>query len=372
MYLYHKNHIVAKLMMYNGQPVGIEKVYDQKLLPIGLRGDTDFADQNFIVWVGQRLISEGRIHIELIRRCLGTPADLSAKSFGLSLTDCYWFVPDDRKDILTWEDVNFHDNGFVSDLLLMKQDHLETPHRSPDYTTGGVLEKYWLHTNGYSYLAKMGTMPGVQDEPVLAANEVVASRIANKIGIACVEYAPIHIGTEIGCVSECFSRRNEDIVTAQSVAYQLNTYDNHKVLSYIRDLGFSDEVSHMIMFHTLIGNQDAHLSNFALGMDADSGKYTRFVPLYDNGSSFGWNRIPYHELNLKPLNQNPSFYIQNCDTFVELPKLEILSEDVRSVYEEYHISDAQTQIALDTLAEGYQVVCDRMLELQKDGPEILR
>lgn len=372
MYLYHKNNIVAKLMMYQGQPVGIEEVYNQDLLPVGMNGDLDFADRNFMDWNGQRVIPDGRINIDIIREKLGNIVELSAKSMGLSLTDCYWFSSEQNKEPLFWENINFHDNGFVSDILLLKQGQLSVQHRSPDYTTGGVLEKFWFYNNGRSYLAKIGTMPGVQDEPVLAANEVIVSRIANKLGISCVEYAPINIGNEIGCVSQCFARRNEDIVSAQSIAYQMDTYDNNKVMRYIRNLGFSEDIDKMIILHSLIGNHDAHLSNFALAMDADTREYTRFIPLYDNGNCLGWNRIQYQNLMMKPLNKKPSNYIQNSNTFIELPKLETLTEDIYDVYEEYHISNIQTQIAINMLTEGYETVNERMMELERYGLDIER
>lgn len=372
MYLYHKNNIVAKLIMYQGQPIGIDKIYNKDLLPIGMNGDLDFADRNFMDWNGQRVIPDGRVNIDIIREKLGNTAELSAKSLGLSLTDCYWFVPELNDGLLTWENVNFHDNGFISDILLLKQGQLNVQHRSPDYTTGGVLDKFWFYNNGRSYLAKLGTMPGVQDEPVLAANEVIASKIANRLKIPCVEYTPIYIGDKIGCVSQCFSKQNEDVVTAQSIAYQMDTYDSSNVMSYIRDIGFSKDIDNMITLNSLIGNHDAHLSNFALGFDSETREYTRFIPLFDNGSSFGWNRVPYNELMMKPLNKKPSLYVQNSNTFVELPDLYKLKGDVYDVYNEYQISDMQTQIAINTLTEGYNAVNERMLELEIDEKEFDR
>lgn len=383
MYLKHKNQTVAKLTMYQNQPIGIEEIFTPERMPVGLRGNIDFADRNFLAWNGQRVIPDGRVNIDIIKERLGATTELSAKSLGLSLTDCYWFCPNELTSMvykslgglyendgtLAWEKINFTDNGFISDLLLLKQGCLDIPHRTPDYTTGGVLDKFWFCQNGRSYLAKMGTIPGVQDEPVLAANEVIVSKIAAKMNIPCVEYTPIRVGNEIGCVSECFSSRDEDVVTAQSIAYQMDTYDCERVMDYLCAIGFGEDIDKMIVLHTLIGNHDAHLSNFALGMDANSGEYTRFIPLYDNGSSLGWNKVPYHDMEMKPLNRNPQEYIRYANTYIQLPKLDELTKCVMNVYKEYEISGKQTEIAVQTLTDGYETVQERMIELERDGLE---
>lgn len=368
MYLFHKNKLVAKLTMFQEQPIGIEEIYNQELLPVGLRGDLDFADKNFLGWNSERVIPAGRVNIDTIRGKLGNPVELSTKSLGLSLTDCYWFNPVE-KDGFCWEDVNFHENGFESDLLLLRKGQLHAPHRSPDYTTGGVLDKFWFHSNGRSYLAKIGTIPGVQEEPVLAANEVVASKIANRLNIPCTEYQPILIDNEFGCVSECFAKKDENVVTAQSIAYQLDTYDANKVIDYIRNLGFGQDLDKMFLLDAIIGNNDAHLSNFALGMNCQTMEYTRFIPLYDNGSSLGWNRVRYQDLLMKPFQLNPDRYIQMVNTYTELPRLDDLLVDLCDVYDQYHISEQQTSIAMQTLTDGYQTVQNRMLELELEDPE---
>ena len=248
-----------------------------------------------------------------------------------------------------------------------KQQLLEQCHRSPDYTINDGLDKFWFYENGAAYLAKSGYIPGIIYEPILAANEVAASRIGRQLGISCVEYTKVMVYDEPFCICRCFSQRNEDIVSARSIAYQLGTDDTRSVRQYFIDYGFQKDLDQMAVFHVLIHNQDAHLNNFALGMDADTGRYTRFIPLYDNGNSLGWNGISRAtSKDMKPFESDPREYLNQVQTYVQLPELSVLESIIRDVYQDFQISEAQTQIALDTIREGFEMVSDRMQQLQQE------
>lgn len=369
MYLMHKNDIVAKMILYKNTPIGISDIYKPELMPVGMRGDIDFADKNIASWHSGRVIPNGRVNLHEIENALGTVSELSMHSLGVSLTDCYWYVNESDVHDYKWEDINFHDNGFISDLLLLKQHLLDHAHRSPDYTTNGVLEKAWFCNNRDAYLVKSGIMPGVINEPVLAANEVVASLIANRMGIDCVEYQKTIISDEIFCSCRCFTKKNEDIVTAQNIAEQLETYDNFKVRNYIRSIGFGEDLDKMAVFHILIHNHDAHLNNFALIMDADTRAYVRFAPLYDNGACLNWHNLDTGLNNMQPFETNLKDYAESIETMITLPKLSELEYIVREVYTDFGISIRQLEIALNELRHGYVIIEERMFELERSDKE---
>lgn len=129
-------------------------------------------------------------------------------------------------------------------------------------------------------------------------------------------------------------------------------------------LAIKKEIDQMMIIDVLVGNHDRHLSNLAFGMDADTREFTRFIPLYDNGSCLGWNRMPYEALIIKQLDLRPEEVIGFVNTYVELPDLRILINCVRYVYNNYQISEEQVKIAIRTLTSGYKVVWDAMQELK--------
>lgn len=366
MYLMHKNKFVAKLITYQGVIIGVSEVYNEKLLPIGMQGSVKFADWKILTWLTNRMIPRTRINIEEIED-EKTVWEYLKDNHGLSMNDCYWFQDVYTKEVLSWNDINFRDNGYLSKLRSFHKDTSDDQHPSilsPDYTTPGVLEKYWFRKNGRDYLTKYGWMPGAQSESVLAANEVVVTQIANILGIPCVQYEQSITDAEYTCVSECFRKRNEDIVTGQNIMDQLNSYNPIDIMSYANDLGYKKEIDQMMIIDVLVGNHDRHLSNLAFGMDADTREFTRFIPLYDNGSCLGWNRMPYEALIIKPLDLRPEEAIGFVNTYVELPDLRILINCVRYVYNNYQISEEQVKIAIRTLTSGYKVVWDAMQELK--------
>lgn len=91
MYLMHKDNMIAKLNIMNGKPYEVEEIYKADEMPFGTIGDIDFATQNIILWHCGRTIPYGRLNLDKIEEKIGNVDDLSIKSYGLSLTDCYWF-----------------------------------------------------------------------------------------------------------------------------------------------------------------------------------------------------------------------------------------------------------------------------------------
>ena len=146
MYLMHKNKFVAKLITYQGVIIGVSEVYNEKLLPIGMQGSVKFADWKILTWLTNRMIPRTRINIEEIED-EKTVWEYLKDNHGLSMNDCYWFQDVYTKEVLSWNDINFRDNGYLSKLRSFHKDTSDDQHPSilsPDYATPGVLEKYWF------------------------------------------------------------------------------------------------------------------------------------------------------------------------------------------------------------------------------------
>ena len=113
------------------------------------------------------------------------------------------------------DEVNFFDNGFsddLGDLLFGKGVWVgEMDFRSPDSTSDGLLRKRWKIIGGRRCLIKSGTSPYMQ-EPF---NEVIASRLAEMLGIPAVEYRIMEYEGTPCSVCDDFVMKDTELVSAQ-------------------------------------------------------------------------------------------------------------------------------------------------------------
>ena len=111
---------------------------------------------------------------------------LLTRCYGLSLSDRYWIKPVGSG--LTWHSVNFFENSFsedVGDALFgapAKKEGFDFS--SPDNTSDGFLKKRWKIIDRKRCLIKAGSLPFLQ-QPF---NEVIATKIAQRVGISHIPY----------------------------------------------------------------------------------------------------------------------------------------------------------------------------------------
>ena len=214
-------------------------------------------------------------------------------SLGLSLSDQYW-IRQIGSD-LGWEDVNLFDNPFpedLGDLLFGREcDPCQVKLPSPDLTTDGVLRKRWRIVRGKRCLLKSGTEPYGQDP----YNEVAASMVMGSLGIPHVPYTLRFENGRTCCICEDFVNRDSDLVTAGRI-YGSRTKDNrtspykHFVDACLdHGVDIVPFLDRMIVLDYLIANEDRHFHNFGLIRDADSLKFLRPAPIFDCGTSLGYN-----------------------------------------------------------------------------------
>ena len=138
------------------------------------------------------------------------------ESWGLSLSDHYWLRPCDNElsNIALYENVNFFDNDFsedVGDILLgLKEETDDINYWSPDNTTNGNLKKCWRIIDGKRCLLKSGSNP-LQQQPF---NEVIASRIMDRLRIDHIPYTLTWINDEPYSVCEDFVTKDTELISA--------------------------------------------------------------------------------------------------------------------------------------------------------------
>lgn len=119
-------------------------------------------------------------------------------------------------------------------------------------------------------------------------NEIVAKRIADRVGIDCCEYYLACFEDNLGSVSKMFSKEHYySMSTILQNVYGLDQNRNNiEDINYIFDKYHSvdtaerlkKELIDIFLFDALIGNCDRNSDNYGLIIDSN----TRFAPLYDN------------------------------------------------------------------------------------------
>ena len=116
-YLMHKNDTVATIEIRTNGTDGlfhIVELINPTLLPFGARNaTTETIDELLSDWYDSRCVPSGRPNCDKVYEKLNsnTSFEFIQHSYMCSLTDCYWFKP--TTSSITWEEVNFHKNGFT-------------------------------------------------------------------------------------------------------------------------------------------------------------------------------------------------------------------------------------------------------------------
>ena len=282
--LMHKRIAVAELELDDAtgfiQKIGM--VYAPEHFPVGIPVKKGVADRTALnEWWTDRSIPASRSGIREALETLEITSTklLLVRCYGLSLSDQYWICP--KGSGLTWDAINFFDNGFsddIGDVLFgaeKKTDALDFS--SPDNTSDGNLKKRWKIIDGKRCLVKGGSNP-FRQQPF---NEVIAAGIMERLGIP---YVPYKVTWNKGApYSVC-----EDFITRDTELVQ-------HFVNCCERLGIQDAVpflDRMIVLDFIIANEDRHFNNFGMLREAETLKWIGFAPIYDSGSSLGYDKTP--------------------------------------------------------------------------------
>ncbi len=357
----HKDTPVAKVRFENNVPVQYEDIYNESDIPIGTIGRLPIWQKKFLEeWVKSRAIPSARPGMLKLYNSLGTnSAELFIKNAGISLTDTYWFKTDEN---IKWTDVNFHTNGFDQVLAeyYLDGNFSQKIKKSPDFTTDGCMEKFWIVSDGLPYLVKMDT----QHKNILCANEVVFSEIATQMNVKTTRYYPSIVGNTIGCICKSFVEDpNTDFVTAMQ--FKFNNYEHvgPELYNYlIRDLGFEKEIREMLTLDCVLHNKDRHEKNF--GVLYRDNQPVSFVPPYDNGGILGGTSAGYileaqelpqlsdADMMIIPWKRQSILEKYGCDVpFDKNTMMAIL----QSTYEQFNIPEILYEYAKKELEYGLSI-----------------
>ena len=129
-------------------------------------------------------------------------------------------------------------------------------------------------------------------------NEVVASSLCERLGVAHVPYDVETDGVAWESACPCMTDDNTELVSAWHVVCGCNRRgDESRAAWYKRacanhGLDVSREVEQMLVVDYIICNWDRHWSNFGVLVNSETREWLRPAPLFDMGESLWCDRTP--------------------------------------------------------------------------------
>ena len=282
---------------------------DWKPLGIGLR-ERDPNRYDLAAWISARSIPDLRPNLSPVLRKTeaANAADLMFASWGLNLSDQYWFKPEGAD--LDWHAINYFENSYEERYGEMLLDGSRTAapgvdagprcSSSPDSATPGMLPKTWTRENGVDYLVKGGT-GGENREPY---HEVLASRLLARL---CDEgeYVPYELVKRHGrAYSRCATMVTAetelvaaaDVLVGFGVSEGRDPYHGYRKACYELGVPCAETlIGKMLVADYLMANFDRHTHNFGLIRNVEALDGYRVAPLFDHGCGF-YSRATVEEL----------------------------------------------------------------------------
>ena len=314
-----------------GKRTRVERTYDEALwAPLGVGRQARKPRKSWrppvpneidlALWLEHRYMPPLRPEAARILRETGQPSTdmLMLSSLGLNLSDQYWFKPAGAS--LSWRDVNFFENDYMA----------TRPHRSPDSSTPGALEKWWEKRDGQNWLVKASST-AEEREPY---NELLATQLCSRLLDAgeFVPYALEEHGGRACSVCPTLATSETEFVSANDVATYFGITEGrdfyHGYARACDELGIPDAktaLAKMIVCDHVMANFDRHRANFGLIRNADTLDGWRIAPLFDNGAAF-FSRAVIAELMLER-------YTWTSNPFEEYPLAQLARVEDMSWYD---------------------------------------
>lgn len=299
--LMHKRIAVAELLLDDttGFIQKIGRVFQPEHLPVGVSVKKGIADRAALnEWWTDRSIPASRSGIREALETLDVTSTkmLLVRCYGLSLSDQYWIYPENSN--LTWDQINFFENLFsddMGDVLFGTQKKADGfDFSSPDNTSDGCLKKRWKILNGKRCLIKGGSNP-FRQQPF---NEVIAAGIMERLGIDHIPYTVMWKEDAPYSVCEDFVTADTELVSAWRIMQTQKKENSTSVYQHFvnccKALGAPNVVpslDRMIILDYIIANEDRHLNNFGLLRNAETLEWLGFAPIFDSGSSLGYDKV---------------------------------------------------------------------------------
>lgn len=312
--LMHKHVQVANIELDDvGSIKKIIEVYSPQHFPVGVLFKKGVPDRTALnEWWADRVIPDYRIGFKEVLKKLkiDNPKMLLPRCLGLSLSDQYWIKPENSS--LNWNEVNYFQHPFSEDfgdvLFGISKNENEINFSSPDITTDGFLKKRWKIIDGKRCLIKGGSNPFCQ-QPFC---EVVATEIMSRLGIPHVPYTLMWENDIPFSACDDFINEYTELIPAWRVMMIQKKRNNVSVYGHFVNccnaLGIKGVVpflDRMITLDYIIANEDRHFNNFGVIRNAETLEWLGIAPVYDSGTSLGYDKLSEQMRNEKDVVCKP-------------------------------------------------------------------
>ena len=281
--------------------VEIEHKYleNKALMPKNL--PADFSDRQLLAWINKRKTPKNRQFVEKIMTAIednANPLKYVDISHALSLNDTYWIT--NKLTDEKWCDFNLYQHPMDKVLAYVAFTGYSTKisglRTTAELTSSGMLKKCWSNRDDGVYLLKGDDFIKREDGRSQATLEYYAAQVAEALGFRHIDYdlEEFHHNNgerEIVCTCKLFTSENVGFVDAYTFLQQkgldLGSVLLEDSLTQLRIAAAvnSPQYEDMMLFDSLIANQDRHLGNWGMLVDNNSGELIDVAPIFDNGFS---------------------------------------------------------------------------------------
>ena len=285
--------------------IEISKIHDENF-PVQLRNSVNL-EESIARFISSRKIPQNRSFSKRIIEETGSDPFMGYIdiSFGLSLNDSLWIVPEE-KAYLKWEEVNLYKNPF-SERLQMASFGLgyegNSPYKiSPEFTTNGMLKKCWIRENDKIFLLKSNSETGFDftSKHVEVFSEYYTSQIAKLFKPNSITYDIVEFNDELCSKCQIFTTEKRGYLPITAFLTEEELKKGEKILadrSYFIEKAVSiygkENFEDLMLFDAIIGNRDRHLGNFGMIIDNKTFEVLNAAPIFDNGESI----LNYYNFN---------------------------------------------------------------------------
>lgn len=367
--LMHKRLAVAEMELdeTTGFILKIDEVYQPEHLPVGVSFKNGIVERGQLnEWWTDRSIPASRSGVRnaLENLNITNTRALLVRCFGLSLSDQYWIKPQDLD--ISWDKVNFFENAFsedIGDVLFGQAKKKEGfDFSSPDNTSDGCLKKRWKIIDGKRCLIKGGSNPFHQQ----VFNEVIATKIMERLNIPHVPYTMTWDKGLPYSVCEDFVTADTELVAAWRIINSKKKNNNMSVyqhfVSCCKDFGVANieqSLDKMLVLDYIIANEDRHLNNFGLVRNAETLEWIGFAPIYDSGSSLGYDKLPTQirmqaDITCKPFKKNHLEQLKLVSDFswIDFDNLADIEDLIREVLSTEEAKELIDERRIDAITES--------------------
>lgn len=347
----------------NKYEIEINKIFAENKALFPKFFSQEINKDNLLVWIKKRKAPKNRRFVDKILASIeddDNPVKYVDVSHALSLNDAYWITNNLTDD--KWQDFNLYHHPF--DEILSYVAFTGYSHKisgvitSPEVTSNGAQKKCWSNRMNGIYLLKGDDFLVREDGRSQVMSEYYAAQVAKALDFAHIDYDLEEFEhkhsheKELVCTCRLFTDENIGFADAYTY-FKVQGIDIDKLDS--ADIAVQDKLSKaygekeyadLMLFDSIIANQDRHYGNFGYLVDNNTGEFLRPAPIFDNGLSLLCMGAQQDIINFKEYAKEISCKYLPLDTqakwFVQkrhLPKLKKLLHFKFQKHPKHNIKD---------------------------------